>query len=97
MIAMLGFANFAGAQVIDYDEPKQKNWWLMPAIGNISHNVHHELYTARWGADIHAETEVQNLYLGVTYGQVFRYGDTKELNIEIGRTFLGRVTYDAIT
>ncbi|MCH9852131.1 MAG: hypothetical protein K0U45_01360 [Alphaproteobacteria bacterium] len=93
IVVMVSFSNFAKAQVIDYNAPKDKNWWVMAGLGNISHNLHHGLYTARWGADVHADTKVQNLYLGVSYGRVFRYGNSKEINIDIGYSYLGSIKY----
>ncbi len=94
-LMMLSFSNVSKAQVLDYRPPvKKKNWWVMASSGNISHNLHHELYTARWGAGVHADTEVQNLYLGVSYGRVFGGGDDKEYHIDIGYSFLGRINYE---
>ncbi len=93
MLVMLGFTNFSKAEVLNYNPPKEKNWWVMPSIGNISHNLHHELYTARWGSDVHADTEVQNLYLGISYGHVLAKSDKKEYHIDIGYSYLGSTKY----
>ncbi len=94
--AMMGFSNVSKAEVLDYSPPppKPKNWWVMASTGNISHNLHHELYTARWGSDVDANTEVQNLYLGISYGHVLKRTERQEYHIEIGHSFLGRINYE---
>ncbi|MCH9844944.1 MAG: hypothetical protein K0U39_05500 [Alphaproteobacteria bacterium] len=95
MLVMLSFSNFSKAEVLNYKPPpKEKNWWVMASSGNISHNLHHGLYTARWGSNVQANTEVQNLYLGISYGYVLAKSDQKEYHIDIGYSFLGRINYE---